>query len=82
MASMDNVWLECRTISSETMENIHDFFSSMSMDFFHGAHGNNPWTLSMDSMEIIHIVHGPLSSRLCSVDPDKSPESQITVIIL
>ena len=45
-----------------------------SMDIFHGINGDSgqcPGTFSMESME---IIHGPLSSRLCSVDPDKSPE--------
>ena len=62
-----------------------DFFSMESMDFVQGdsgqcpwklsmenVHGNNLWTLSMESVE---IIHGPFNSRLCSVDPDKSPES-------
>ena len=37
-----------RTISSESMENVHGFFSSMSIDFFHEIYG-----FSMESMDFV-----------------------------
>ena len=67
--------------SMDSMDNVHGNYPwTMSMEII--LHGNYPWTMSM---EIIHghcpwnpvsmeIILGSLSSRLCSVDPHKSPE--------
>ena len=72
------------TISCESMENVHGFFPLcpwifpwnpwiLSREIVDNVHGNYPWTMSL-SMESMEIIYGPLSSRLWSVDPDKSPE--------